>query len=201
MHKQQLRIKDDCKTRQHPTGRVARSFVNKTKRCLLFKINNLRLTRIIDLVTRCVTQASRKCVFLVIVYRFCTKVFTPGKRGYFFGKNTFFVKKVIRKFGLKTQYTWIDFQMGLATPKCSFCEGDLRVYGVHMPFAKITKICDTRTDGRTHTHTDGRTDGQTDIHICGDRDVISASRNNNTAFVGCAPPNIDIIAIRNKYRV
>ena len=139
-------------TRQHPAGRVARSFVNKTKRCLLFKINNLRLTRIIDLVTRCVTQASRKCVFLVIVYRFCTKVFTPGKRGYFFGKNTFFVKKVIRKFGLKTQYTWIDFQMGPGTLLCSFCEGDLRVFGVHIcPSQKSRK---SRTDG----HTDGRTD-------------------------------------------
>ena len=34
-----------------------------------------------------------------------------------------------------------------------------------------------RTDGHTDGHTDGRTDGQTDIHICGDRDVISASRN------------------------
>ena len=39
----------------------------------------------------------------MIVYRFCTKVFTPGKRGYFFGKNTVCVKKVIRKFGLKDQ--------------------------------------------------------------------------------------------------
>ena len=34
-----------------------------------------------------------------------------------------------------------------------------------MPFAKIVKI------------TNGRTDGRTDIPICGDRDVISASRN------------------------
>ena len=66
--------------------------------------------------------------------------------------------------------------MGPGTLLCSFCEGDLRVFGVHMPFAKITKITDTHTD----THTDGRTDGQTDIHICGDRDVISASRKNNT---------------------
>ena len=43
-----------------------------------------------------------------------------------------------------------------------------------------------RTDGRTHGHTDGRTDGQTDIPICGDRDVISASRKktrgNRTTF-------------------
>ena len=66
--------------------------------------------------------------------------------------------------------------MGLETPKCSFCEGDLRVFGGHMPFAKITKILHTHT----HTHTDGRTDGQTDIHICGDRDVRSASRNNDS---------------------
>ena len=36
-----------------------------------------------------------------------------------------------------------------------------------MPFAKIAENPDTRTDG------------QTDIPICGDRDVISASRNNN----------------------
>ena len=68
--------------------------------------------------------------------------------------------------------------MGLATPKCSFCEGDLRVCGVHMPFAKISKICDGQTHGHTDGHTDGRTDGQTDIPIYGDRDVISASRNN-----------------------
>ena len=37
---------------------------------------------------------------------------------------------------------------------------------------------DGHTDTRTDTRTDGRTDGQTDIPICGDRDVISASRNN-----------------------
>ena len=61
------------------------------------------------------------------------------------------------------------FRFWSETPKCSFCEGDLRVFGVHMLFAKIKKI----SDG----HTDGRTDGQTDIHIYGDRDVISASRN------------------------
>ena len=60
--------------------------------------------------------------------------------------------------------------MGPGTLLCSFCEGDLRVFGVHMPFAKIVKITDT--------HTDTRTDGQTDIPICGDRDVISASRKN-----------------------
>ena len=30
--------------------------------------------------------------------------------------------------------------MGLATPKCSFCEGDLRVYGVHMRAATRMRL-------------------------------------------------------------
>ena len=81
--------------------------------------------------------------------------------------------------------------MGPGTLLCSFCEGDLRVFGVHMPFAKISKISDGRTNGRT----DGRTDRRT-FPIYGDRDVISASRNDTlTEFVAAAGENCKIVLL------
>ena len=107
-------------------------------------------------------------------------VFTPNKRWYFFGKNTVFDQKSDHQnTDIRGSIRVKLFRFWPETAKCSFCEGDLRVFGVHMPFAKISKIYGIgRTDGRTDERTQRktRTDGRT-FPIYGDRDVISASRN------------------------
>ena len=84
-----------------------------TKSIEITKNTHLRDAYVTQRVTRSIILVNLKLLILkskhlLVLFtklratRFCTKVFTPGKRGYFFGKNTLFVKKVIRNFGLKT---------------------------------------------------------------------------------------------------